>query len=154
MYDFDDFAIVDGSCGNCSIRHFNETFSSMSNQLLVMNFNIQSFDSKYDEFSAFLEEINLKPHVLILTETWFSPTTCSEIQGYKAYHCTRPGDNDRGGVSVFILDTLNLYFWALGKFLEASEIEESIEKWENLKSNFEISKWIYEKSFKKCFPHF
>ena len=79
-----DFAIVDGSCGNCSIRHFNEAFPSTSNQLLVMNFNIQSFDSKYDEFSAFFDEINLRPHILILTETWFSPTTCREIQGYKA----------------------------------------------------------------------
>ena len=108
MYDFDEFAIVQGNCSNCSIRHFNETFSSTSNQLLVMNFNIQSFDSKYDEFSAFLDEINLKPHILILTETWFSPTTCSEIPGYKAYHCTRAGDNHHGGVSAFILETLNL----------------------------------------------
>ena len=45
-------------------------------------------------------------------------------------------------------DTLNIYFWALEKVLEVSEVEESIEKWENLKSNFEISRWIYEKSLK------
>ena len=108
MHDFEEFAIVQGNCNNCSIRHFNETFSSTSNQLLVLNFNIQSFDSKYDEFSAFLDEINLKPHIIILTETWFSPSTCSEIPGYKAYHCTRAGDNAHGGVSAYILETLNL----------------------------------------------
>ena len=108
MYNFDEFAIVDGNCSDCSIRHFNETYSSTNNQLLVMNFNIQSFDSKNDEFSAFLDEIKLKPQILILTETWFAPLTCREIIGYKAYHCTRTGDNHRGGVSVYILESLNL----------------------------------------------
>ena len=54
-------------------------------------------------------------------------------------------------IQEHFLDTLNIYFWALEKFLEASEVEESIEKWENLKSNFEISRWIYEKSLKICF---
>ena len=44
-----------------------------------MNFNIQSFESKFDEFSVFLDEINTKPHVLILTETWFAPSKTREI---------------------------------------------------------------------------
>ena len=108
MLHFDDFVILDGNCSNCSIRHFNEAFASNNNQILVMNFNIQSFESKFDELSAFLDEINTKPHVLILTETWFAPLTTREILGYKAYHCTRTGENARGGVSVYILETLNL----------------------------------------------
>ena len=41
-------------------------------------------------------------------------------------------------IQEHLLDTLNIYFWAPEIFLEASEVEESIEKWENLKSNFEI----------------
>ena len=58
-------------------------------------------------------------------------------------------------IQEHLLDTLNIYFWALENFLEASEVEESIEKWENLKSNFEISRWIFEKSLKKhVFPNF
>ena len=73
-----------------------------------MNFNIQCFDSKFDEFSAFLDNISLLPQILILTETWFCPTTCRNIPGYKGYHCTRPGLNERGGVSIYILETLNL----------------------------------------------
>ena len=108
MLQFDDFVILDGNCSNCSIRHFNEAFTSTNNQILVMNFNIQSFESKFDEFSVFLDEINTKPHVLILTETWFAPSKTREILGYKAYHCTRTGENARGGVSVYILETLNL----------------------------------------------
>ena len=68
MLHFDDFVILDGNCSNCSIRHFNEAFASNNNQILVMNFNIQSFESKFDELSAFLDEINTKPHVLILRD--------------------------------------------------------------------------------------
>ena len=104
----ENFSIIDGNCINCSIRHFNETFHSFNNQILVINFNIQSFDRKFDEFTAFLDNINLSPHVMILSETWFSPSTCKEILGYKSYHCTRPGINERGGVSIYILETLNL----------------------------------------------
>ena len=50
-------------------------------------------------------------------------------------------------IQEHLSDTLNIYFWALEKILEASEVEKSIEKWKNLKSNFEISRWIFEKSF-------
>ena len=104
----ENFSIVDGNCINCSIRHFNDTFNSTNDKILVMNFNIQSFDSKFDEFSVFLDNIKLSPHIVILSETWFSPLTSKEIIGYKSYHCTRPGIHDRGGVSIYILETLNL----------------------------------------------
>ena len=106
--DFDSFLIVHGNCINYATGHFNRTFSSLNNQLLVMNFNIQSFDSKIDEFSAFLDKINIAPHILVLCETWFAPSTCRDISGYKAYHCTRPGPNERGGISIYVLETLNL----------------------------------------------
>ena len=108
MENFRNFSVVDGECGNFSTSSFNATFSRMKNQLLVMNLNIQSFDSKYVEFSAFLDEISLKPHILVLTETWFNSSTCKEILGYKSFHCTRSGDVHRGGISVFVLETLNL----------------------------------------------
>ena len=102
------FAIIDGQCINSSTGHFNSTYSRINNQILVLNFNIQCFDSKFDEFSAFLDKMIISPHILVLTETWFCPTTCKEISGYKSYHCTRTGTNDRGGVSIYVLETLNL----------------------------------------------
>ena len=86
MENFNNFSIVDGECINCSVGHFNSAFSSLNNQLLVMNFNIQCFDSKFDEFSAFLDNISSVPQILFLTKTWFSPTTCSNISGFKGYH--------------------------------------------------------------------
>ena len=107
MQNLRNFATVRGECGNFSTSNFNATFSRINNKLLVMNFNIQSFDSKYDEFSAFLDELSLKPHILVLTETWFHSSTCKELTGYKSYHCTRPGDIHRGGVTVFILESLS-----------------------------------------------
>ena len=106
--DFENFAIINGDCINCSTGHFNRIFSSVNDQLLVMNFNIQCFNSKIDEFLVFLDQITISPHILVLTETWFAPSTCRDISGYKAYHCTRPGSNERGGVSIYILETLNL----------------------------------------------
>ena len=108
MENFRNFSVVDGECGNFSTSSFNATFSRMKNQLLVMNLNIQSFGSKYVEFSTFLDEISLKRPILVLTETWFNSSTGKEILGYKSFHCTRSGDVHRGGISVFVLETLNL----------------------------------------------
>ena len=108
MNNFANFTINDGNCSNYTIGHFNTTFADSSAKLLVLNFNIQCFDTKIDEFSAFLDNINLTPDILVLTETWFSPMTCRELPGYKGYHCTRPNINDRGGVSIFVRESLNL----------------------------------------------
>ena len=33
---------------------------------------------------------------------------CKEITGYKGYHCTRSNINERGGVSIYVLENLNL----------------------------------------------
>ena len=108
MNNFANFTINDGNCSNYTIGHFNTTFADSSAKLLVLNFNIQCFDTKIDEFSAFLDNINLTPDILVLTETWFSPLTSRELPGYKGYHCTRPNINDRGGVSIFVRESLNL----------------------------------------------
>ena len=108
MENFDDFAVTDGTCLNYAVNNFNATFNCNSKNFMVINFNIQSFDSKIDEFSAFLHEIKLNPEIIILTETWFSPLTCRDITGYKGYHCTRPNINARGGISIYVLNNLNL----------------------------------------------
>ena len=109
MESFHDFGIIDGDCKNFTIDHFNTLFSINNKRLMVLNFNIQCYDAKIDEFSAFIDKLKLKPEILVLTETWFSPMTCKEIPGYNAYHCTRPGVHDRGGVSIYVLKNLDLY---------------------------------------------
>ena len=49
------------------------------------------------------------------------------------------------------LNTLNIYFWALENFLGTSEVEEFSQNEQNLKSSFEISRWIFEKFFNNVF---
>ena len=106
MQNLNSFGIVDGSCTSYSIGQFNTVFQAPRNKLFVMNFNIRSFNSNIDEFSAFLYQINLTPDIIALSETWFSPNNIGNIPGYKAYHSTRSETQIGGGVSIFILNTL------------------------------------------------
>ena len=108
MENFSDFSITDGNCTNYTVGHFNATFPrNNNNKFMVLNFNIQCFNAKIDEFSAFLDEINLNPEIIVLTETWFSPSSCKDISGYEAYHCTRSVGNHRGGISIYVRENLN-----------------------------------------------
>ena len=108
MENFEEFAIIDGECSNYTINQFNTTFNRNNKKFLVMNFNIQCFDTKIDEFLVFLDKMKLIPDIIILSETWFSPSTCREITGYKDYNCTRPFLNDRGGVTIYVHESLNV----------------------------------------------
>ena len=108
MNNFDTFGIEDGSCDNYSIRGFNAVFpqNTCNNKLFTMNFNMQSFNAKIDEFSTFLNDLNLPPKILCLTETWFTPLNIQNIPGYKPFHSIRNGDRNHGGVSIQILDSI------------------------------------------------
>ena len=106
MENFQNFGVEYGNCGNYSVIDFNAAFSPNTKKLLAMNFNMQSFNAKIDEFSAFLNDINVSPKILCLTETWFTPFHKCNIDGYKPYHCTRDEDHERGGVSLLILDSI------------------------------------------------
>ena len=73
MDQFQNFGIESGNCDNYSIEGFNRVFSHNSKKLFAMNINMQSFNAKIDEFSLFLDDINLTPKILCLSETWFKP---------------------------------------------------------------------------------
>ena len=101
------FNAANGTCNNYNTGSFNSAFSRNKKDILAMNFNMQSFNAKIDEFSAFLDEIQIPPKILCLTETWFTPEYSCTIQGYKGYHCIRGENHVRGGgVSLLILDNL------------------------------------------------
>jgi len=67
----------------------------------LIHLNIRSFHKNFDELSVLLSEIDHRPDVIVLTETWFSEDSVREIEYYKGYHVFR---NDRrgGGVSIFV----------------------------------------------------
>ena len=50
MDNYESFEILSGTCDNSSLEQFNEKFSASNSKLFVINFNIQSFNSKIDEF--------------------------------------------------------------------------------------------------------
>jgi len=67
----------------------------------LLHLNIRSFNQNSDEFCVFLEQLSVKPDIVVLTETWFSPSYTDELYGYRAHHVYRK-DRRGGGVSVFV----------------------------------------------------
>ena len=97
---FSNFGLNNGTCNAYSSDSFNKTFNH-HNKLFVLNFNIRSFNSNFDDFSAFLCELSFLPDIVILTETWFSDTNCGNIPGFEGVHCVRDENRRGGGVSIF-----------------------------------------------------
>ena len=57
-------------CKYYSIDEFNSHFNSDAKGYLLLNQNIQSFNSKQTLLEAFLESISIPFHTIVLTETW------------------------------------------------------------------------------------
>ena len=80
------------------IDQFNDLIKTNTNCLNLLCCNIRSFNSNSSMFMALIENY---PQFIVLTETWFKPNYCSDIENYNAFHVTRPNRRS-GGVSVFI----------------------------------------------------
>ena len=88
------------------------------NFMNVLNYNIRSF---YSNSNTFLPIVDIsKPHVLVLTETWFTDDYHPSIVNYEAYHSIR--SNRSGGVSVYAINNLDSR-----KVDELSYVNENIE---------------------------
>jgi len=72
----------------------------------VFHFNIRSYNKNSDELCVFLEQLASRPDVIVLTETWFTEDTVSDIAGFTAYHVYRI-DRRGGGVSIFVKNEYN-----------------------------------------------
>ena len=102
------FGVENGICDNYTVQRFNAVFPHdiYKKKIFALNFNMQSFNAKIDEFSSFLSDLNLLPKILCLTETWFTTLNQQNLRGYKAYHSIRSDDRVHGGVSILILDSI------------------------------------------------
>jgi len=67
----------------------------------VFHLNIRSFQRNSDEFNILLEQLAVRPSVVVLTETWFTTQYTGDLEGYDAYHTFRE-DKRGGGVSVYV----------------------------------------------------
>ena len=84
----------------CSI----ETLNSKKNNFLL-NWNMRSLQSCFDELLVFLSNLKSLPVVIICTESWITPDTVNdfEISNYKSHHVVRH-DKKGGGVTVYVLN--------------------------------------------------
>lgn len=69
--------------------------------LFILHQNIRSFNANCDMLNDFLDRLKVKPHVLVLTETWFTHDTYSEIDNYESFHVSRQSKAG-GGVSIYV----------------------------------------------------
>ena len=91
----------DISCEYYDVNQFKANFASRTDNLIIVNQNIRSYNKKSDELILFLNCLDANVDVLILTETWFSADTVQCLDGFQGHHCFR---NDRigGGVSIYV----------------------------------------------------
>ena len=96
-------------CKYYTINEFNSHFNNDAKGYLLLNQNIQSFNSKQPLLEAFLESISLPFHTIVLTETWNQSKYLNlcQIDNFSAVHTYRdvPNRSTRGGpgggVSIF-----------------------------------------------------
>ena len=89
---------------NCNIEKH-------ANDLLIMSFNIQSINSKFDEVSTLIQTLtkkNISPDIICLQELWqFPPNANFAIPGYhKLVYKLRSENVKGGGVGLFIKNNL------------------------------------------------
>ena len=88
-----------------SVDRLNNQPDGESSRLMIICFNIRSFNANIEAFLALLSTVHRQPDIIILTETWISDCDAEfcNIEGYDSYHTI--GGRGRG-VSVFCRDAL------------------------------------------------
>ena len=61
------------SCQYKTINDLNSNVQCTSN-LLILHFNIRSLPKNYHALQLFLHNLNVKPHIILLSETWLDPS--------------------------------------------------------------------------------
>ena len=82
-----------------SIEQYHDLIQNSSTNLNLISYNIRSFHKNFDAFTPVIEKS--PPHVLILTETWFTENNLYNIPNYQSFHTVR-SNRHSGGVSVYV----------------------------------------------------
>ena len=96
------------NCNFYDIDSFNN-LNLKKDELFIVNYNVRSFNSNYDEFSIYVSELKQLPNFIVLSETWFMGDNADTMPGYSGTHCNRNVDcaGPGGGISIFVKDTMN-----------------------------------------------
>jgi len=87
-----------------TIDSFNDTVANSNYNFNLFHLNIRSFNRNSDQLFVYLNQLSVKPDVLVLTETWFTCDEYAGLRGYHGYHTCREGRRG-GGVSVYVRDS-------------------------------------------------
>jgi len=89
--DSDDEAMFVSNCTyyNCESFNAGTDVNSNNNSLMILHHNIRSFSRNFDELAVFLDGLNRRFHIIVLTETWFSTDNTAVIDNYTGYHVFR-----------------------------------------------------------------
>ena len=85
-----------------TVDEFNDEVSK--DELVLVSYNIRSFNRNFDSFEAMLSSLNVYPNVIVLSETWLSDDV--NMDGFKDFHTFR-NDRRSGGVSIFCNENYN-----------------------------------------------
>ena len=83
----------------------------LNGNLSIFHQNVRSFCQNFDQLSVFLRELGKPIDIIVLTETWFSDVSCSDILGYTAYHTYRVS-RAGGEVSIYVKDDYNVTLYS------------------------------------------
>jgi len=100
-YDFNSDVSNENNHRYYSVDDYSAVLSRANMNFHIVNLNIRSYNSNSDELFIFLNQLPVKPDVIILTETWFTSDSIEDLSGYNAFHTFRE-DRGGGGVSVFV----------------------------------------------------
>ena len=99
-----------------NVKHYNTLPNSIHRRSFMncLYLNAQSLRTSLFDLQDFIDSLNYRIHLVLVTETWLSPDEgrSNNLQGYHAYHSMRP-DGSGGGVSIFVhnnFDTANVIF--------------------------------------------
>jgi len=85
---------------NLMIRNLKQALSDI-NKFTIIHQNIRSFNKNGDDLILFLSQFSRKPDVIVISETWFSPTIVTGLEGYNCFHTFRE-IRKGGGISIFV----------------------------------------------------
>lgn len=97
------------NCKYYSINEYNY-LARNTNDLIVMTYNLRSFQSHIDHVHSMMHSSESYPEILVLTETWFTDEYDDTIPGFFPYHSIR-STRRSGGVSVLVKDQLSSRLW-------------------------------------------
>ena len=97
---FFDSVDLHSKCNYYSVSSFNIEFKD-SRSFIGFHINIRSLEANWDELKSFLDDLNFRFSVLVITETWLDSFSLHyNLPGYRCFHTVR--DKKGGGVSILV----------------------------------------------------